>query len=233
MSKITPRMGHPYPEQYQEPWYDALEDMVSSLDAHDFASFEDRNTRPVGGGVFAWDAASKVLTWASDIVFITPSTGLLQILPAGSVSIDDVDFFYVELTRGATSTVTLSALTSNKIAPDTKPYVVCSRYGSDLYFKVGVLPDGGSAAMFEGAFATTSLSTPNDVEDTFAGDGVTKVFTLSQTPNVDSIPLVHIDDGIGILSTTGIYSYTLAGTTLTFVTAPPVVAEVRVHYWVL
>ena len=63
------------------------------------------------------------------------------------------------------------------------------------------------------------------IEDTFVGDGTTTVFNLSEVPG--SIASAFVIVG-GTLQGTG--DYTLSGSVLTFVTAPPDESPIRVKY---
>ena len=141
MAQESQRMGITYPNEFQDPWFQAFVDFVNALDGHHFASFEDRNLFFTKGGSFSWDSGTEVLDWSADLVLVSPSTGIISTLAAGSVSIADGQFVAVDLTRGPTSPVTLSASAVSNLAPSDSPIVICVRNGSKLYFRNGAVLD--------------------------------------------------------------------------------------------
>jgi hypothetical protein len=185
MSQETQRMGITYPDEFSEPWFQAFIDFVDALDGHHFASFEDRNLFFTKGGSFSWDSITEVLDWSADLILISPSTGIIETLAAGSVDIADGQMMAVDLTRGPTAPVTLVAVAVSNVAPDDAPIVICVRNGSKLYFRNGaVLDTGESVQVFdEGPSAAASRL---DRREEFVGDGFTTLFVLTITPNADS-----------------------------------------------
>jgi hypothetical protein len=223
MANETPRMGIAYPSEFEDPWFGSFEDMMIALDGHDFASFEDRNLFVMGGGTFTWNATTGVLTWAATIELNTPSTGLLQNLAAGSITIADGRLWVVDVTRGAPDTITLASDALAQLDPDDSVKALCIRRGTLLYFCNGaVMDDGDSFPVFQGGAGVL----PADRADSFTGNGSTTAFTLSYTPNASCIPQVF-KDGL-LLRTT---DYSVAGTTLTMVLAPLSEETLDVRYW--
>lgn len=60
--------------------------------------------------------------------------------------------------------------------------------------------------------------------DTFAGDNVTTDFTMSKTPTSAAAIIVSVSNVIQVATT----NYTVAGTTITFLTPPPAAAPISV-----
>lgn len=225
MAEETQRMGIPYPSENDDPWWTGFVDFVRSLDSHHFASFEDRNIFFLEGGTFSW--LDGTLEWTAGLKIISPSTGIMSTLASGTLDMDDGDFMVVDLTRGPTTSVALSVQSIAQIDPDDAPMVVCVRNGDKLYFRNGaVLDDTDSAQVFdEGPSASVSRV---DRLDSFTGDGITSDFTLTYTPNADSIPFVF-QDGIFKQLTTD-YSFP-AATTARFVSPPGFGENITVRYF--
>ena len=228
----TARMSIPYPERGENPFFDTFESMVQALDAHDFAAFEDRNLFVVDGGNWSWSLASGTLTWGSTLRITTPSTGLLQSLAAGSVTLDDGEMLVVDVSRGAASAVTLSASVVSVLDPPTdSALVIAIRSGSKVYFRNGrVITDGSTLAIFEGEVGSGGGGGGGtDHRDYFTGDGATTAFVLSSVPDAACIPMVFLQ---GVLLEEGMGAdYTIAGANLTFTVAPALAQRVQVRYW--
>jgi hypothetical protein len=227
MSQETQRMAITYPDEFQDPWFQAFVDFVNALDGHHFASFEDRNLFFTKGGSFSWLASTEVLDWSADLVLVSPSTGIISTLPAGSVSLADGQFMAVDLTRGPTSPVTLSASSVSNLTPSDSPIVICVRNGTKLYFRNGaVLDDGESVQVFdEGPAAAASRL---DRLDTFVGDGIQDLFNLSNTPNADSEPNVYQN---GVYMSLGNDYTRPIDTQIQFITAPVAGRQIEVRYF--
>jgi hypothetical protein len=223
----TQRMSIPTPMEFEDPWFATFTQMMSAVDSHLFASFEDRNLFVMSGGTFAWDATTSTLTWDAAIEFSTPSTGVLQSLAAGTVEIANGEMWVVDLTRGASDTVTLADTIGVQVDPADAVIAIAIRRGDKLYFRNGrVLDDDNSDEVFEGVVLSGTAVKPTDREDQYTGDGSTAAFTLSFTKHANCIPHVFKD---GLLQPTA--DYAIAGVTLTFVSPPLVGEEIDVRYW--
>lgn len=148
MSETTSRFGIPFPSRHADPWYEDFLNFATQLDAELFALHEDRNLAAIGGGTVAWNATTGVLSWTSDIVFVSPTFGVRMILAAGSsAAIADGQFANVTLTRGAVaqSAVTLSVAQAVDVDGSEKQFAY--RSGTKIYLFTGlVLDDGDSTA---------------------------------------------------------------------------------------
>lgn len=139
--KLTPRMGFVYPTEENVAWYSVYKSMMLQMDAAAFASREDRNAILSGGGTIEWNAGT--LIWGSSLDVLSPTTGALGQLAAGSLALGDGDCVLVTLTRYATVTYSLASSTAQSADSDDNSFVLCRRSGSTLYWRNGVtMPDG-------------------------------------------------------------------------------------------
>lgn len=202
MPKQTTKLNITYPSGTENPWYASFESFVVAVDRHLFASNEDRSLIFIGGGTLAWDAGTGAFSWSAAIQVITPTTGKLQTLAASSITITDGSMMLLSLTRGATSTVTLSATTGNYAGATATALVFAYRSGTKLYLRTGqVLSDGEETSL--------DITQRTDITEEFTLDNETWEFELANEPHALSDTQVWIE---GILMTSG---YTLVGTTLT------------------
>lgn len=145
----TPRMAIPSPNNFDEDWFEAWESMILQLDAHHFASFEDRGVFVALGGEWEFTSGSGVLTWGESLRIVTPSTGQPQDLEAGSVVILNGQFLWVTVSRGASEAVTLSASVSNTVPVSDASLPLAVRVGNQIYFRNGVILASEPFAVFE------------------------------------------------------------------------------------
>jgi len=225
----TSRYGIPYPDENQDPWYNAFVSMMTQVDETLFAGFEADNIVVLGGGTVSWDGAN--LSWTSGIVVVCPSFGTLETLTTtpSPVAIADGNFMVLSLTRGATTAVSLDGAVSvvTQVPIDVNSYVFCYRSGTTLYFASGLaLNSGDSIAGF-------SIRPPARlvVRETPTGlvNGSNAVFALANTPNTGS-EQVFLN---GLLQEPGAGNdYTIAAATITFLSAPLTGDRLRVTYTV-
>ena len=225
--QLSARTSIPYPDEYSEEWYSVFEQLIEALDGHHFAGFEDRNLFYSGGGTWAWDATSGLLSWSGTLRLNTPSTGLPQDLVAGAITLVDGEMLVVDVTRGATVATSLSAGVDNVLNPDDAVLALCLRSGSKLYFRNGViLADGASLDVFE---TGTFTARPVDSREYFIATPGQVLFTLSLTPDADCIPMVFVQ---GVLAIEGAGDdYQISGSDVTFNVAVTTSERVTVHYW--
>ena len=155
MVESTSRFGIPFPSERATNWFSDFESMMAKLDALDFSSFDDRNGVILGGGTVVWNgpsgAATNVVTWTSDLVVVSPTFGQLESLPlpGSPVVIPSGYFMVVDLARGATTAVDLSAslqiTSSAPISENTKVLAWHNPADGSLIWATGVvIPDNGS-----------------------------------------------------------------------------------------
>ena len=141
----TPRMNWPFPNEDQEPWYEALANFAASLDVSGFASREDRQLILIGGGTITWDAGTSTLTWTEVIRVISPISGFLLSIAAGSVTIADGQVLYATLVRAPTRNLTVEATVENQVPQSDSAYLLAARVGDDIYWRNGTaMGDGDS-----------------------------------------------------------------------------------------
>jgi len=151
---VSSRQGWSYPEELQDPWYEAFVSMVAAMDASAYSAREDRNTILMGGGTvsLAVQAGRGTLTWTQAIEILAADTGFKWVIPAGSVVLDDGQMLYVALVRAPTANLNLAlAVTSTlPINVGVNDFFVLGVFRTDrVYFRNGdVLEDGQSVKLF-------------------------------------------------------------------------------------
>jgi hypothetical protein len=217
-----------YPSEYQEEWYSTWSSMVNALDGHHFAAFEDRNLFYADGGDWTWDSASGVVTWSATLLINTPSTGKAQNLAASNAILAEGDMLVVDLSRGASNTVSLVSAADTTLDPDDAVLALCLRYNNKLYFRNGVvLASGGTFGVFSGGIGGAR---PLDTNDVYTATALQTVFTLSATPHAQCIPQVFRQ---GLLMNPGATNdYQISGTTVTFTYGVTLGQIVQVRHWI-
>lgn len=188
----TTRLGIPYPADGQSPWYASFKAFIDGVDAYLFSATEDRNLLVIGGGTLSW--SDGAFSWSDPIVFVTPSTGKLQTLEAGSISLIDGQMMLVSLTRGATVSVALTSSIATYATAGASILVFAFCLDGVLHLRTGQSATDGDS------FTLSSGVSSVDVDDDFTLDGNTWTFTLTSTPSDGSIPQVFIGD---VLMTSG------------------------------
>jgi hypothetical protein len=211
----SPRMGWPYPEENQDPFWDAFVAFVAAQDASVFALKEDRDLLIMNGGTVSFTASSGLLSWSLPIELNSAVTGFKWTLPAGSVNLNDGDYLYVTLPHNPTTNLNVAS-GSGSTLPKTdidNPIVLGLRNGDRVYFRDGkVLLDGQALTLFatmpggggvgaSGEFWRESITmavgdqnnsgTPKVMgafpldSDDYTLTGTTKTFTFMAIANVD------------------------------------------------
>lgn len=147
----SPRMGWPYPEENQDPFWDAFVAFVAAQDASVFALKEDRDFLIMKGGTVSFTASSGLLSWSQAIEMNSAVTGFKWTLPAGSVNLNDGDYFYVTLPHNPTTNLNVAAGSGSTLpkADIDNPIVMGLRNGDRVYFRDGkVLLDLQALTLF-------------------------------------------------------------------------------------
>ncbi len=145
----TPRMKWPFPRENLDPWFDSYVDQLSAQDASGYAHREDRNEFLGAGGTFTFDDVGDSLTWDATLEIYSPITGFRIDVPADTISIEDGQVFYVELTRAPTNVITAVPVVSSTIPGNDTAMVIAVRRGSNMVFRHGVsLPSGVPSPLF-------------------------------------------------------------------------------------
>lgn len=148
----SPRQGWPYPEENQDPFYDAFASLVAAQDASVFALRENKDILLMKGGTLSFTASSGLLSWSSAIELNSSVSGFKWTLPLGSVTLNDGDYLYATLAHNPVTNVNIAAATGAKL-PDTdpdNPIILGLRNGDRVYFRDGkVLQDGAALQLFQ------------------------------------------------------------------------------------
>ena len=154
----TEKMIWPFPNKDSDPWFEAFESMVTAMDSSGYAAREDRNIILSGGGLVSFTASSGLLAWTAPIVLISPISPFKMTIPIGSVNLNDGQFFYVNVTRAPTGTISLSALVANQAPNTNDAFVIAVRDGTAVYFRNGAsVGDGDSTSLFVGGAAVDHI----------------------------------------------------------------------------
>ena len=151
----TDRLGWLYPTEEQKDWWSIFVARITQMDADVWASFENAYLVLDGGGVISLNTSTDVLSWTSDLYVRSTLTGGSARIPAGSVTLEDANTAYIDITRPLSSSYdTTMQVTSTPLisAEDQRNTVfVAIRSGSQLILRPfqGGAPDTlAKAALF-------------------------------------------------------------------------------------
>lgn len=166
----TERMQFPYPSFRKDPWYDEIEATFAAIDAASYASREDRGALLVDGGVISWTVSSSTLAWAGNLGITSAAAGLLCVMAAGSVTISEGQFLYVNLTRYPQSNVTVTPNVAAVVPSTDSAFVLAIRRNDRIVWRnSAVLADGDSRALFEDPPGGESLAQTMAIGNTTGG----------------------------------------------------------------
>lgn len=69
MSRLSTRMLFVFPEDGEDPWFEAFLAFVGDVDNASFADADNNNLIATGSALFTWDATAGVLSWDADFFF--------------------------------------------------------------------------------------------------------------------------------------------------------------------
>ena len=149
----SPRLNWPFPNEDQDPWFEKFRAFINAVDASFFTTREDKNFVLFGGGTVSFSATTGLLSWTSPLEAVAATTGFHWNIPApvtaGSVTLQDGEFFFVELTRAPQSVQSLAPIAGSRINTNDNSLVIAQRLGSAVIFRNGaVIGDGQSAILF-------------------------------------------------------------------------------------
>lgn len=146
---MTPRNSWPTPAENQDPFFDDFLAMVDAIDASVFAVKETSNLVLMGGGDITFSAGLGTVSWSSDIVVQAATTGFTSAIPGtrtgGTVSLDELQFLYVQLTRAPQSTQSLAPKVGSKLDPGDDYLVLAYRYQNKIYWRNGTVQSDGES----------------------------------------------------------------------------------------
>ncbi len=219
MAESTPRLGIPYPSNQQQPYFETVQAGALANDALHFGQVDETNTQMYGGGTLTWSGGS--LSFTSDIIFISPTFGVLEVWSAteSPVEIAVGSSLIASLTRGATTSVALTKtggvptiLITSSVPVSVKSKVICYRATDGaLYFPTGLVIADGAAT--SGGVRPSAVGASGDATYlTITPEaGLTSERQIAVTPN----EITEIDNGPG-----NTYVLGLADTAVTPATYP-------------
>jgi len=157
----TPRLNWPYPAENQDPWWEKFKSFATAVDASFYTTREDKNFILFGGGTVSFVASTGVLSWTDPIQGVAATTGYHWYIPStttgGSVTLQDGEFFYVELTRAPQSSQSLPALDGSRIPTNDDALVIAQRLGDAVIFRNGAIIGDGQSVLLFGPRVWTSV----------------------------------------------------------------------------
>jgi len=208
----TPRMSFPYPSYRKDPWFDDQEDFNLAVDASVYTSREDRNLVIMEGGTVAWSSGTGVLSWDADIQLNASISGLLWVIAAGSVTLEEGEAFYVDLVRYPSANTTITPQVSSQIPSTDQAVMMALRKNDRVYWRNGLtIEDGYSGLLFTTPPGTEPLSVTLGAGNTTggtdvvvsSGDKITAPDAVALTIETPS-PTLGIPGGIDITSGSGV-----------------------------
>lgn len=199
----TSRIRIPYPNEFQDPFYDAFVAMMESLDSALYATREDRSSLIMGGGTVSFTVAgvNGALAWSQPLEILSPIAGFLLSVSAGAINLLDGDMLFIRVVRSPTLSQSIILVVARNIPNEQDAILIAIRRGNTVYFRDGrtishgdslplftVTPGGAPAGTFVradgtqpltadwtvGAFKVTGMPTP-----TAASDAATKAYVDS------------------------------------------------------
>lgn len=143
MTESSPRMQWSYPSENEDPWWEKFVDLIRGMDASGYAAREDRNLLIMGGGTVAWNSGTGVLSWSSAIEFLSPNTGFLNQIPAGSVTIADGQVVRGNVARALGANASMAVSSAGFALSNDNSVVLCIRRGTQLFWRNGLLMSNG------------------------------------------------------------------------------------------
>jgi hypothetical protein len=178
-------MAWPYPDEHQDPWYDAFVGLMTAMDFSGYAAREDRNIVLMGGGTIAFDAALNTLTWSAPLYLLAPITGFLWAIPAGSVTLFDGRLLYTDLVRAPQAPTTLAGVVANQVPSSDTAFLLAVRRGTRVFWRNGAVSiDGIPGAVIDDGGPSGGGGGSTPAFDKYLGDGLTTVFPLTNLVSV-------------------------------------------------
>lgn len=153
-------MQWPQPSELTDPWIDEFRSFVAAQDASAFAAREDRNLILMGGGAVSWDATSGTLTWAAQIELLSPNTGMLNYVPAGSLVLEDGQVLRGNVARALGLNASMAGSVAAFALSNDNSVIFCIRRGTKLYWRNGVLMGDGDTIVDLGSSGGSGSSGP-------------------------------------------------------------------------
>jgi len=138
-------MQWPYPTENVQNWYEAFKAFVGAVDFSAYSHREDRQLILAGGGTVSWNATGSALSWSAPIRVVSMIAGFQIRAEAGSVTLDDGQLLYLNLTRYPTNNIVATPVVANQVPSTDTALLLVVRVGDKLYWRNGlVMPSGAS-----------------------------------------------------------------------------------------
>ena len=172
------------PSEDQDPWYEGIRATITAIDGAVFTTREDKNFVLFGGGTVSWNATSGLLEWDDPFEAVAATTGFHWVIPApvtgGSITLQDGEFFFVELVRAPQSTQSIEPLVGSRINTSDNALVIAQRIGEVVVFRNGSLISHGQNVVLFGA----SLFSQEERYVAIAGEETTEFTTFQDRGGV-------------------------------------------------
>lgn len=146
MSEITDRMKLVYPSVDDESWHPLIESMMNSIDVELFELIEQSNVMMLGGGNLSWTLSTQLLEWDEDIVFVVPSSGVVQRIAPSSLEIAESEFVVVELVFEPVTSTLVGMFAAASLGVSGQSKVVAFRDGDEVKFITGLNLEPGDTS---------------------------------------------------------------------------------------
>lgn len=198
MAETSPRMGWPYPSENEQPWFEIFEDFIRALDASAYAGREDRNLILMGGGTVSWDGTT--LSWSEPIEVLSPNTGLLAQIPAGSISPNDGQVVRGDIPRAIGINTSMALGLASFAANNNNSILFAIRRGTRVYWRNGLLMESGDsvdglgAKQGGGGVTNTFVYRPGGTQEDNVYTSFADLYAVAST--IQGPVTLQIDDNI-------------------------------------
>ncbi len=205
----TSKMQWIYPSEDQNPWFDIFARMIAQIDQSAYARLEDSSFIIMGGGTIDWDLSTSTLTWSSAIEIIEVQTAGIFSIAAGSLTLTEGAIFYVNVSRGTTGTIAVTARKANTLPTNDDSICIAIRRDDKIYFRNGrVFVDGYAGAIYTASgFKRNQISIGTN-GDTFIGTGGTPTATTQGGLSAGFSDAIMAPDSVDVFYGTALCHYT-------------------------
>lgn len=107
MPSFTPRFKLPYPNEFDDPWFEGFKNYAVQVDSVLAALSENDNMRFIGGGDFSWTVATNILSWTEEIRVRTFTSPFAGVIAAQSFELAEGDVLFFQMFRSLTGDFTI------------------------------------------------------------------------------------------------------------------------------
>lgn len=128
-----------FPDEGERPYYTKISNFFNSLDRSIYSRLEDWNYIYFGGGTITFNSATGVLSWSAPIYLLNIMTGYKYIIQSGSITINNGETIYVNITRNLNVDTQVTINKMNSLLPNKSDYdsiyVLGVRIGNNLILR--------------------------------------------------------------------------------------------------